>query len=233
MRLALTITIAAFCLPCVEVVAAEKMFAVFFAMQDAERRPEEAHTFVEFVRAEVNVGMPPIILQRDAISWLPSNLIVRLRALRPEPGRNLTLDETLELGSSKGLEILAWGPYEMTGGAYRHALARKAQLESGEMEYKAIDVIPGQSRTSTNCMHAAAEIDRQARRVGQYNVKYGEFATRQVIRHYVKQGYLCNPCSPHEDVWQALGLDGRCIDRRNDWPPNAVGKILQPRLRGY
>src|SRR4051812_23543075 len=86
--------------------ADERYFALFFAHQTPDRRSEEAHTYIEFIRAEVQPGAPPIILQRDTISWLPSNTIVRLHALRPEPGHNFTLEETLQL--AEGKNVFAW-----------------------------------------------------------------------------------------------------------------------------
>ncbi|HVJ80092.1 MAG TPA: hypothetical protein VNC50_03390 [Planctomycetia bacterium] len=217
-----TLLIVAFFLgSAVQACAAERYFALFFAYQSCDRKPEESHTFVEFIRAEVNAGVPPVILERNTISWLPRTLIVRIRAWRSEPGRNLTLDETFAAARCK--EILAWGPYELTCEAYRLAMIRKRLLESGAMMYKAVDNIPGQSDKFTNCVHAVAEIDPDARRIGQYNVKYGEYATRQVIRHFERQDFLINPCAPHDDVYRALGLDDRRIDRRNDWPDRGNG----------
>jgi hypothetical protein len=229
MRLLAAVLLVAVLCPPRRASAEERYFALFFAHQTPDTKPEEAHSYVEFIRAEVQPNCPPIVVQRDTISWLPCNAIVRLHALRPEPGHNFTLEESLQLG--RGKHIFAWGPYEMTCKAYRFALSRKAHLESGAMMYKAIDVIPGQSRYSANCIHGMAEIDPDARRIGQYNIKYGEYATRQAIRHYVSQGFLINPCLPYDDIYAQLGLEGRCIDRRNDWEPNLVVRILRPRLR--
>jgi hypothetical protein len=210
--------------------ADERYFVLFFAHQTPDTRAEEAHTYAEFIRAEVQEGCAPIIVQRDTISWLPCTGVVRLTAVHPETGHNFTLDETLDRFTA-GKQVFAWGPYQLTPNAYRLAMNRKALLESGELLYRAIDVIPGQTRRTTNCIHAVAEIDPDARRMGQYNIKYGEYATKQAIRHYVTSGFLCGPCTPHDEIWMQLGLDGRGICRRNDWEPTGIGKVLRPHAR--
>jgi hypothetical protein len=229
MRFAVAVFLTAWAVPAGSAEAAEKYFAHFFAFEDGKHRPEDCHTFVEFIRAEIQPGVPPIILQRDLISWLPANSVVRVRAVRAELGRNHTLEETLALVDSRGLRLMSWGPYEMTPRAYGLALARKAELESGVIDYKAIDVFTIANR-SANCMHAAAEIDPQAKRIGEYNIKYGDDATRQVIRYYVRRGFLCNPCCVREDVFQVLGYDGRRIERRHDWEAKFPFRLLRPKL---
>ena len=229
MRLVAAVLLIAVLCPSRRASADERYFALFFAHQTTDTQAEEAHTYIEFIRAEMQPNGPPIILQRDTISWLPENTIVRLHAVRSETGRNFTLEETLQLGAGK--DVYAWGPYELTCQAYRFALSRKAQLESGSIKYKAIDVIPGQSRYTSNCIHGAAEINPEARRIGQYNIKFGEYATKQAIRYYVSQGFLINPCMPYNDVYDQLGLDGRDINRRNDWTPNIVIRTLRPKLK--
>jgi len=210
--------------------AGERYYVLFFAHQTPDQRPEEAHSYADFIRAEVVDGAPPIILQRDTISWLPCTGVVRLRALSPEPGRNFGLEETLDRFAG-GKHVFAWGPYEMTPHAYQLAMARKARLDSGEILYRALDLVPGQTRRTSNCIHAMAEIDPEARRMGQYNVKYGDAATKQAIRHYVVGGFLCNPCLPHDEIWLQLGLEGRPINRRNDWEPKGIGRVLRPNAR--
>lgn len=230
MRLVVAALLVAALCPAKKAAAQERYFALFFAHQTPDRRAEEAHTYVEFIRTAAPEAACPVVVQRDTISWLPCTGVVRLRALHPEQGCNYTLEETLSR-FAQGKHVFAWGPYEMTPQAYQLALARKAQLERGELQYRAIDVVPGQTRRTTNCIHAVAEIDPEARRMGQYNIKYGDQATIQAIRHYVAGGFLCNPCTSHEDVWNQLGLEGRSINRRNDWEPNVLGKVLRPRLR--
>ncbi|HVJ82912.1 MAG TPA: hypothetical protein VNC50_17725 [Planctomycetia bacterium] len=193
--------------------AEERHYVVFFAHECDRGHKQQSHSYAEFIRSEIREGAAPVILQRDAISWLPADGRVRFLAARPEPGRNCSLDETLVLACGK--HVYAWGPYELSSQAYQLALLQRARLESGAVWYKAIDVVPGQKRHAANCVHALAEVDPCARRQGQYNFKCGERATLQVIRHYGRCGFLCDPCRTHDAVWCALGLDGRGIARQS------------------
>jgi hypothetical protein len=229
MRLLAAVLLVATLCPSRKAAAEERYFALFFAHQTDRYQPEQAHTYVHYIKAFMQPDGFPVVLERSTISWLPCNADVRLYALKPEPGKNFSLDETLALGLGK--HILAWGPYEMTPYAYGLAMAKIAQLQSGRVLYRATDVTLGFNERSANCIHAAAEIDPDSPRIGQYNVKFGDRATRQVIRAYVQRGFLCNPCVPREDVWSQLGLDGYPIDRRNDWQPNGIVKVLRPKLR--
>jgi len=229
MRLVVAVLLTAGALPLGRAEAAVKYFAVFFAFEDDKHRPELCHTFVEFIRAEVEPGAPPVILQRDLISWLPASGIVRVHAIRAELGKNYSLEETFAIADARGLRLLSWGPYEMTPRAYGLALDRKAELESGSVDYKAIDIFTIANR-SANCMHAVAEIDPQARRIGEYNIKYGDDATRQVIRYYVRRKFLCNPCCVRQDVFQVLGYDEGRLERRHDWEAKFPFRLWRPRL---
>lgn len=231
MRIAVAAILAASTISTAPAWGEEKHFVLFFAYEDCRGRVENSHTFVEFIRAEVSPNAPPTILQRDVISWFPANGKVRIHTLRAEPGRNATLDETLAIVDSRGFKLISWGPYELKPCVYRLALQRKQELESGTVTYKAIDRFTLANR-SANCVHAAADLDSNARHIGEFNVKFGENATKQVIRHYVHSEYLCNKCVVRDDVFAVLGFAGRCIDRRHDWPATGpIERILNPRMK--
>jgi len=223
MRLVAAVLLIAALFPSKKAAAEERYFALFLAHQTVDRRVDEAHSFIEFIRADVQPDAPPVILQRDTISWLPCDGKVRLLAAHPEAGCNLSLDKTLERAG--GRRISAWGPYELTPAAYRMALNRKAELESGVLGYKAAVVVPIRGRRMANCVHAAGEIDPDEGRVIQFELQYGDNAARQLVRHYVRRGDLCNPHLPHDDVYAALGLEGWDIRRRNDWDRRFLGGI--------
>ena len=227
MRLLAAVLLVAVLCPSRRASAEERYFALFFAHQTPDTRAEEAHTYIEFIRgvsaelpasrgaarhdqlASSQHDRPPLRASTGAGSQLYAG----------RNSRTSAREKHLRLGSLRD---------DLQGVSIR--ASRKAQLESGAIMYKAIDVIPGQSRYSANCIHGAAEIDPDARRIGQYNVKYGEFATKQAIRHYVSQGFLINPCLSYDDIYDQLGLEGRCINRRNDWEPNLVIRTLRPKL---
>lgn len=224
MRLLVGVLLLAFAIPGRRASAEEKHFALFFAYQNYAGQPMSTHSFIEFIRADVQPNAPPTILQRDTISWMADDGKVRLLSIRAEQGRNASLDETLALAT--GRRVSAWGPYELTPCAYSMAMNRKAELESGAIGYKAAVVLPGKGRRLANCVHAAGEIDPADGRVARFELQFGDNATRQLVRHYARRGYLCSPHCPRDDVFSALGLDGRCIRRLNDWDQHALGRML-------
>ena len=223
MRLLAAVLLIAALLPAKRAAADERYYALFFAHQTPSWRAEGSHTYVEFIRAEASAGAPPIILQRDTISWLPRDGRMRLLAAHPEEGRNASLEETLQLAGCR--RVSAWGPYELTPCAYQKAIQRKAELDSGVIGYKAAVVVPFRGRRVANCVHAPGEIEPNQGRELQFQLQYGDNAACQLVRHYVKRGYLCNPHLPHDDVYVALGLEGRDIRRRNDWDRSVLGLV--------
>lgn len=231
MRFAVAVIVAASTISPDRANGEEKHFALFFAYQDCRGRVENSHTFVEFIRADLQPNVPPTILQRDVISWFPANGKVRIHTFRAEAGRNATLEETLGIVDSRGFHLMSWGPYELKPCAYRLALRRKEELESGRVAYKAIDRFTLANR-SANCVHAVADLGPDTRHIGEFNVRFGESATKQVIRHYIHSDYLCNKCVVRDDVFAVLGFAGRCIDRRHDWPATGpIERILNPRMK--
>src|SRR4051794_22291611 len=111
MRLLVGVLLLAFAIPGRRAAAEERYFALFFSYQNYSGQAISTHSFIEFIRADVQPNTLPTILQRDAISWLPSSGNLRLLAIHPEEGRNATLDETLD--RARCLRVRAWGPYEL------------------------------------------------------------------------------------------------------------------------
>ena len=111
------------------------------------------------------------------------------------------LRSTRLLPLATGRRVTAWGPYELTPCAYSMAMNRKAELESGAISYKAAVVLPGRGKRLANCVHAAGEIDPAEGRVAQFELQFGDNATRQLVRHYARRGYLINPHCPRDDVF--------------------------------
>lgn len=129
-----------------------RYFMVVFGYQTIPNRAVDSHTFAAFYEGrdlEWGGGRAPA-----TISWLPATGIVR--PLGRERGRNFSLDETLAIARSRGYEVRAWGPYEITPSLYRAALGRIRVLESGRLLYKMIDG-PFSPR-AVNCISAVSDI---------------------------------------------------------------------------
>lgn len=138
--------------------AADKYYAIFFASQSEPRRARFSHTFCTFMKAEegnADVAAEPK-LETHTISWLPTSGVVRVLALRPERGRNFSLDETLRVVRSTGQHVRSYGPYEVSADTYNKLLRQKQKLDSGRYTYKAID---GRVAGALNCIHAVTTAD--------------------------------------------------------------------------
>src|SRR3954452_17178516 len=75
--------------------ADEHFYVIVFGAQRNSYDPASTHTFAIFVRAECNATGAGV-LDTVTISWMPRTLKVRPRALLPEDGVNLTLEQTFD-----------------------------------------------------------------------------------------------------------------------------------------
>lgn len=135
--------------------AEDKYYVIFFASESQPRRPRLSHTFCTFVKAEAGDANNPQAEPKftaQTISWLPVGGDVRILRLRPERGRNFSLDETLKLARSTGQHVASWGPYEVSADVYNGLVRQKARLDAGGVGYKALDGRFGGS--AMNCIHA-------------------------------------------------------------------------------
>jgi hypothetical protein len=140
--------------------AGEAHFLLVFAAQRVPNNPNHCHTFATFVRASWPGDGPcprcPA-LEARTISWFPRSLVVRSLALRPECGRNLGLHETLRHALGCGQRVSLWGPFLIDAELYRRAVRQAALLESGWVQYKAIDM-GYYSDDVSNCVHAVSSL---------------------------------------------------------------------------
>lgn len=84
----------------------------------------------------------------------------------------------------EGKQVASWGPYEITFGLYRWALARIRLLKSGKVSYSMMSVRPG----TMNCIEAAGDITNTPFRPG---LSWGFAASEAVVRHlspFLKKG---------------------------------------------
>jgi hypothetical protein len=75
-----------------------------------------------------------------------------------------------------GKQLKWWGPYEITLGLYRWALARISLLKSGKVSYSLMSLRPG----TMNCIEAAGDITDTPFRPG---LSWGFAASAAVVRH--------------------------------------------------
>src|SRR5689334_13334070 len=77
------------------VAANEAYYAVIFAAQTPDNQARFSHTFAAFVKVDDAAAKNPAV-HTSVISWLPANGNIRVVRLRPEPGKNFGLKETLD-----------------------------------------------------------------------------------------------------------------------------------------
>jgi hypothetical protein len=196
-------------------VAAERYYVLVFGSQRVPPNADASHTFAAFVRLTVAPVGPR--LECYTISWVPANLVVRTRALLPEPGHNLNLYATLNYVLAHGERVSLWGPYEIDRQVFTRALDQIAQLESGRVQYKAVDSFYPCSRVC-NCIHAVSQIVDK-KRIHIASPGWGETASYYVTLRLLP--YVCNPCERHVWVARSLGLDRYPIVYRELEPPRS------------
>jgi hypothetical protein len=189
--------------------AQEVCYVLVFGSQRPENRPKYSHTFATFVKARRCNGSCP--LEAFTISWLPRRAAVQPLALTPEPGGNFDLFTTLRLVQEQGERVSMWGPYQIQPDLYQRALQQKTRLESGAVRYKAVDT-GWPARRVSNCIHAVSDLDSSPPlRIA--SPGWGDPASYYVTLHLLP--WVVDPCRVHDWVYEALGLNGCCIRRRD------------------
>jgi hypothetical protein len=183
--------------------AEHRCFMLVFASQGIRYLPQCVHTFATFVRA----GDAPE-LECQTISWLPEDLNIKILRLWPQPGRNLSLDETVTLAKAKDARLLLWGPYRIDQELYERAKRQVERLNVGHVQYKAID-LGFRPDTATNCFHAVSDIDADfgLLRTG---TAFGPAASALVAAHLRR--WIIEPNGVHPWLIERLGLDPSTIE---------------------
>jgi hypothetical protein len=178
-------------------------------------RPKYTHTWAAAVRAVDQPGGSPA-LEVNTISWMPATLEIRPLSREVEPGRNLSLEESIENATRTGQEIAMWGPYEVWHGAYYRFMVQKAFLESGRVGYQCIDSWGEAGRTGDgcDCIHAITDLDPEFGRARYPLSFFGQPATANLTRRLMTAGSIINPPCTHDWLIPALGLDRCDIERR-------------------
>jgi hypothetical protein len=122
--------------------------------------------------------------------------------LWPEQGANLDLPTSLEWALSVQARISMWGPYQIRKAFYDKALAQKARLESGTIQYKVVD--NGYRPTiASSCIHGVSDIDRERGLLWTW-LRYGESASQHVAVFFLP--WMIEPQQTHTWISDRLGL---------------------------
>ena len=185
---------------------AERYYMVLFGAQSVPFQGRYTHTWATFVRTQVTEkGETPVAI--DTTSWMPKTLNIRPLALRPEPGANLTLEQTFKWVATFDGRVSKWGPYEIDRLRYAEFMERKAELESGTVQYRAI----GGPRRRPDIVNCGQSFARGTPEVGQRYLyptpSPGENGTGELAERYLKKGDLLGNGATHEWIFQVINAD--------------------------
>lgn len=207
--------------------AGEDYFLLMFGSQAIPNDPNYSHSYATFVRVSWpgDGPCPPGggVIEAHTISWLPCNMVVRVWALLPEPGRNFDLDTTIRWCQCNDMRTSMWGPYRICPDLYYRAVKRVAELESGRVRYKANDAGYRSDRVS-NCIHGVSTVV-QGPRLRVLSPGWGESASYFILQEF--EPWVIQPGCSHYWVSSALGLDQYPIIYRGYTSPRS-GALLGP-----
>jgi hypothetical protein len=186
----------------------EWYFVLVFSSQSTPKLPRYTHTFATVVKVTAD-GRDPSqgAIESVTISWLPATLQLKALSLKPEPGVNLNLYETLHTAMSQGQRVTRWGPYQTDSALYEAALSQAARLAHGELGYRALDPLR-QGAEYTDCIHSVLDLDPRLRRT--YRPEFwlcGDEASARVVRDLIALGRIPWPGVTHDWLNARLGLD--------------------------
>jgi hypothetical protein len=204
--------------------ADEHYFALTFGSQSHPKQLRYTHTWATIVRA---VGTGPDLstyqLFVHTISWYPASRNVRVWALRPEKGVNMTLEETLAEVYKNGESVNLWGPFVLTKDVYDRSLRVYGALMSGRVQYRAIST--NADLYIADCIHAVAAVDPMFGRGHYPLIRIGKPASRFIARELVIRSL------EHRGIDQAAYRNDWLIPRLglNRFPMNVVPPCAIPK----
>lgn len=197
--------------------AGERFYLTLFASQTTPRIPRRTHSWGTVLRViDQGEGQPPLV-ESHTISWLPATLEIHPWSFHTEKGANLGLQETLDYVLAKGQRVSQWGPYECRPNLYYRFLMQKEFLESGRVGYQCIDTAGEAARTGNgcDCIHAMTDMDPRFSRNRYPLIRFGDSATRFIVREVRRRDVLINPGQSHAWLNAYLGLDSYPIIHRD------------------
>lgn len=195
----------------------ERFYITLFASQTTPRIPRLTHSWATVLHVvDQGEGRPPLV-ESHTISWLPATLEIHPWRLHTEKGVNLDLQETLRFALAHGERVSQWGPYECRPNLYHRFLVQKNFLESGHIGYQLIDTVGESARAGngSNCIHAMTDMDPQMSRNHYPLIRYGDSATRFIVRECRRRDVLINPGQTQAWLNAHLGLDSYSIVHRD------------------
>jgi hypothetical protein len=135
--------------------------------------------------------------------------------LQARQGVNLDLEATLAYVLQRE-RVSEWGPFQISQRFYDRALERKAELESGRVQYKAIDPNFGpRVHYVSDCIHAISDLDTDYDRSYYREVRrFGEAASHWVAYQFVYRGRRITLGENLDWINQRLGLNNYPITHR-------------------
>jgi hypothetical protein len=186
-------------------VLGERYYMTLFGTQSIPFQIRYTHTWATYVRTVVTpAGEFPAAI--NTVSWMPASLRIRPLALRPDPGVNLNLAETFAWVRSFNGAVSSWGPYEINAELYGRLVARKEQLDTGEIQYRAIGALSRRSEIS-NCGQSFARSSPQVGRRLQPTPNPGENGTSILALRYERLGAFIGGPVTHDWILCAIGAD--------------------------
>ena len=163
--------------------SADSYYITVFGSGTLPLRASRTHTFATFTHIQQTPAGP--VAENDTISWMPATLRIRPLAPRPEPGVNLTQEQTFRWIESKGIRTSVWGPFEIKPERYAAYLERKAELESGEVRYRAIGGFT-KDATVSNCGQSFSRAGINGNRFLHPTPFPGEQGTSELVKRAVR-----------------------------------------------
>jgi hypothetical protein len=195
----------------------EHFYITLFGSQSTPRIPRLTHSWATVLHVvDQAEGRPPLV-ESHTISWLPATLEIYTWRFHTEKAVNLDLQETLRSVLANGERVSQWGPYECRPNLYYRFLVQKEFLESGRIGYQCVDTVGEAARTGDgcDCIHAMTDMDPQMSRNHYPLIRYGDSATRFIVREIRRRGVLINPDQTHCWLNAYLGLDSYPVHHAN------------------
>ncbi len=211
--------------------AGERYFVVLFGSQSPPRLTFVAHTFATAVKVTDDLAAPGgVSVDAKTISWLPATLVIRGLHLRPEPGVNLSLADSLKYAADTGQRMTAWGPYEIPPDSYGRLVRQYDRVAGGFYQYQAVDSLNPDPRVA-NCIHAVTDTDPRFGR-GRYPLlRVGDSATHHIVRQFFQRDRIIDPAADHGWLLGRLGVPGDVVRHEFVAAPGGPGLDLGWRVR--
>ena len=189
--------------------AGDRHYVIPFGSQSVPKLPQFTHTWLTTVRVP---GDPAAALEVRTTSWLPAKLVIRDAKLRPEPGVNLTLADTLAFAAKTNQRVSVWGPYEVLPGTYANAVRQWDKVESGFYQYLAVDGLRRDPAVA-DCIHAVTDADPEFGRRHYPLRRFGESATRYVAGQFYSRRLVIDDDRDHGWLLAKLGVPADVVRR--------------------